>query len=419
MENKAKRIEELKNYLKENDSQISSSFLCEKLRISETTLARYTKELCQAGYIITRRKGAYTFSGSVSDMPYSVFSKADYVSIIILIYIFNNSPCPRSKLTKRFCSDSAYNKPPYRSVRNLDKHLKTLMKEKYITATQKGREVIYNVNNVLTDGMPIKDAVSVLKSLKTLSPIYPSRASIRSLESKLNILITNRVKRVIDIYDDFELKGDFVTVGEFEDKVERPDDLEHELCTFCYKDCILEMNTQKGGAILAIPLNMIYSWKNNGWYMVFRNKSNKKNYHLIRTDNIKSFSFKSYCNYKEIEINNSLRQQSIEKIDKSFGISFDEGTQVEVIFLNELNVAEKAMCILSHKEGSIKHLDDGSLVFSGEVTGIMDFLLWVRTFGSSAVILSPEWLRQKHIESAKKTLEMYGVDYEKVHANTI
>ncbi|WP_449241612.1 hypothetical protein [Desulfoscipio gibsoniae] len=51
---------------------------------------------------------------------------------------------------------------------------------------------------------------------------------------------------------------------------------------------------------------------------------------------------------------------------------------------------------------------DGSLEYHGRINGIHKFAKWVLSFGSSAEILEPEWLRNQMIGIARLWCELYG-----------
>ena len=89
-------------------------------------------------------------------------------------------------------------------------------------------------------------------------------------------------------------------------------------------------------------------------------------------------------------------------------MAMDNEQIVEVVFTNQFNIISKVHNRLSHR--IVYEKDSGDYVYMKlKITGIMDFMNWIRTFGSSVVIISPEYLVKKHKQTANKVLKRYEI----------
>ena len=104
--------------------------------------------------------------------------------------------------------------------------------------------------------------------------------------------------------------------------------------------------------------------------------------------------------------NNDFKIDIDKFLSNIWGMDFGKSDEVEVIFFNHGNVINKAKKRLIGK-GTINYDLNNNLIFKGKINGIFSFFSWIRGFGSSVKIVSPEWLRQKHIDSEKKILKNY------------
>lgn len=82
---------------------------------------------------------------------------------------------------------------------------------------------------------------------------------------------------------------------------------------------------------------------------------------------------------------------------------------VKIRFLNEGNVVRKATRDLTSRTcGTITILpEDGSLIYEDDVVGMGSFKSFLYGYGSSAIVLEPEALRNEIIESARTRLTYY------------
>ena len=80
--------------------------------------------------------------------------------------------------------------------------------------------------------------------------------------------------------------------------------------------------------------------------------------------------------------------------------------KVKIWFAPEL--APYIMEKVWHESQVIHRQDDGSIIFEAEVAGTRDMKFWVMSWGSKAVVLKPESLRDKILAEAEAMAGRYG-----------
>lgn len=413
VKNKQERINKLIYLLKQNKS-IQKDKLCEELSISKVTLMRYVSHLNNQGYKIKSSKNMYNLikDSSVTEEP--IFSKGTYVSLKVLMYIYNNSPCSRQKIVNFFCNKGYYNDVHKMSVRNLDIHLHKLMDLNYIEKQSNNNSVKYKISQkmLIIKELSFEECVTILEYLKLSRSLLPFKDIIDTIYLKLNAALTNYIDNFLKRVDDINIVNNFISINFQKDFRINEEQMIYNLISYCRVGVQLEVKLTNNVKMKINPINIVYNWENNTWYLTYRKRRAKKGFELLKVKKIKEVCILSTQQETNSEEFISIKQNAERQVARSFGMSLDKATRVEIMFLNHFNVVEKVENILHDTNGIIKKLNDGSLYFSGEIEGIVDFLAWLRRFGSSAIILSPAWMRKQHIQTAYKVLENYEVQYE-------
>ena len=60
-----------------------------------------------------------------------------------------------------------------------------------------------------------------------------------------------------------------------------------------------------------------------------------------------------------------------------------------------------------HESQEIHQKDDGSIIFEAEVAGVEEVKFWVMSWGSHALVLEPEWLREEVRTEVEAMLDRY------------
>ena len=95
-----------------------------------------------------------------------------------------------------------------------------------------------------------------------------------------------------------------------------------------------------------------------------------------------------------------------EFIGLSFGVFQGEPIYIKVWFSPDVAgyIKEK----IWHKSQEIKDQDDGSIIFEAEVAGTEEIKFWIMNWGSQAIVMEPEFLRQEIKEEAEAIIERYA-----------
>ncbi|WP_018084478.1 helix-turn-helix transcriptional regulator [Desulfurispora thermophila] len=150
------------------------------------------------------------------------------------------------------------------------------------------------------------------------------------------------------------------------------------------------------------PLGLVFHSGNAGWYLIARLEESSEIVacHLGRVQELRITE--QHFDYPEdFSLARYLRLR--------WGMDMSRPETVRVHFYNEAGVWEKVRREFAWRgiEG-LKELPDGLLEYHGPIYGVNNFARWVLSFGSSAVVLEPDWLREKMLQTARYWLKIYG-----------
>lgn len=116
------------------------------------------------------------------------------------------------------------------------------------------------------------------------------------------------------------------------------------------------------------------------------------------------------CGSEEFEVPDGFSLDDFLK--PSFGVFQGEPTKVKILFDKEAAgyVAEKVW----HDSQKLSPLVDGALLFEAEVAGTDEIKFWVLNWGSKALVLEPESLREEIREEAAAMLGRYEKEGEEM-----
>lgn len=89
------------------------------------------------------------------------------------------------------------------------------------------------------------------------------------------------------------------------------------------------------------------------------------------------------------------------------GRSLGEGEPVKVKVWFAPDVSGYIKEKIWHESQRIEEEDDGSVIFEAEVAGTDEIKFWIMSWGSHALVLEPESLREQIGAEAKETAERY------------
>lgn len=151
------------------------------------------------------------------------------------------------------------------------------------------------------------------------------------------------------------------------------------------------------------PLGLVYYSGTGIWYLVAQREDTGEVVfcHLERIRQVVKGD--AQFDYPD---NFSLRQY----LKRRWGMDRRPPQTVKVRFYNEANIVEKVLREFAARGlPRPREMPDGSLEYHGEILGIRTFSKWVLSFGSSAEVLEPAWLREEMIRIAGEWLRLYGV----------
>lgn len=98
-----------------------------------------------------------------------------------------------------------------------------------------------------------------------------------------------------------------------------------------------------------------------------------------------------------------------ECLKKRWGMDMSPPVTVTIRFYKEANVEEKVLKEFAARGLPLpREMPGGYLEYHGEILGIRIFSKWVLSFGSSAEVMEPDWMREDMIRIARDWLRLYG-----------
>ncbi|MGQ9557440.1 MAG: helix-turn-helix transcriptional regulator [Desulfurispora sp.] len=161
-------------------------------------------------------------------------------------------------------------------------------------------------------------------------------------------------------------------------------------------------NLQQVVEWLLWPLCLVFFTGNAAWYLIARREDTAEIVacHLNRVRRLQ-VSERSFVYPADFSLEGYLRLR--------WGMDLSLPETVRVHFYNEAGVWEKVRREFARRRmGGLREVSDDVLEYYGPVHGVNNFARWVLSFGSSAVVLEPQWLREKMLQTARYWLEMYG-----------
>ena len=146
--------------------------------------------------------------------------------------------------------------------------------------------------------------------------------------------------------------------------------------------------------ITGIPLGMVLNAETGFWYLVMRQAGCPQDavYHLNRIK--RAAVLPGQFNRPDFDLRQFMAPR--------WGMDMSPPVQVAVRFYNQARVLDKVRAELSRRGLPVPVPDaDGSLLFKGEIYGMLGFFKWVLSFGSAAEIIEPPEWRERAIAVAR------------------
>ena len=151
---------------------------------------------------------------------------------------------------------------------------------------------------------------------------------------------------------------------------------------------------------------LVYSVEKNAFYVFGINKNKERT--IIRLDSI--------TNTKETDKNSTIEYHNKEFIDifnRMYSISVEESKLIEFLFQDKPYVRKKieALCEIRGDNALIEESKaiKGWFIYKDNISGLNDFLPYIRSFGSSAVVIKPIEILNSSIKNTEKLINHYEV----------
>lgn len=147
------------------------------------------------------------------------------------------------------------------------------------------------------------------------------------------------------------------------------------------------------------PYGLIFYWVWGFWYLVGAAGGRLG---LWRVDRILAWEEGGSFVYPE---DFSLE----ERFADSWGVELDGPVvDLKIRFYDEYNVVKKVWRETAHRRNRRIVQEEGSILYFDRIRGLTEIAPWIRSFGSSAVVLEPAELREEMIRGARWVLERHA-----------
>ena len=146
------------------------------------------------------------------------------------------------------------------------------------------------------------------------------------------------------------------------------------------------------------PYGLVYYWVWGFWYLVGLIKQELT---VLRLDRIKDYMETGHFSYPS--------GFSLEEVfADAWGVELTAPlVTVQIKFYDEYNVRQRVLRDTAHRRKASITKGEGYFTYSDRVRGVNEIKPWVRSFGSSAVVLAPEELKADMVRSARWVLGLY------------
>ena len=140
-------------------------------------------------------------------------------------------------------------------------------------------------------------------------------------------------------------------------------------------------------------------WFFNGTFYLIGFCHNRREVRIFALDRIKML----HQTKEEFQVKEGLDFENF--VGLSFGVFQGEPAKVKVWFAPDVAgyIKEK----IWHESQQIHEKDDGSIILEAEVAGTDEIKFWIMSWGSYALVLEPESLRQEIRAEAEEIAERY------------
>lgn len=174
------------------------------------------------------------------------------------------------------------------------------------------------------------------------------------------------------------------------------------------KICCISQNSGRSTSIFATG-KVVYNTEKDILYLIGKEYQNKKDnnkfhYKIIKVSNIDNVEETERLNdcYNDIYFKRQL--------DYMFSISVEEPVDVKVEFDIVANVQKKVENLAASRKYAKIEVFQDRIIYNDKISGLSDFVMYLRRFGKSVHVIKPEVLKSKLQFSVNNALKRYGED---------
>ncbi len=394
--------------LEASGGSCSISAIAAQLGVSARTVYRYVSQLQMVGYDIRLEGGevrsrSEAVSGSGAeprgDPAYHIESSEPAMRRLAILSLLTGGPATLGRIV-------SYLAEPVRALaadeRTIRRDLEHLESAGYVEAPGDG-DTGYCLSGAFMPrfSLTLSELISVVRALESAPEAVADPLTAASIRSKLFAAMAPCVDRAHAIrrrrYTKGRARRSDPAILARVDALEVAS-LENRVVQMRYTD----RREGRRSAREVEPLGLVYYWFHDMWYLVATCCTAREIRHF-RVDRISG-----------IAVTNRLFQYP-SKFDLAcyasgmWGVYAGEPTRVKVHFFDEMNVLARLRAEIADRPGAcLSQVDTDVWELVDTVAGLSEFRVWLRSFGSSALVIEPECLRIQLIESAMRMRYMYN-----------
>jgi len=399
-----KRIRAMLDMLEASGGSCSISEIAAQLNVSARTVYRYISQLQMVGHDIRIdsgevRLGAKSGAGSPGGPAYHIESSEPAMRRLAILSLLTGGPATLGRIVSYLADPVRALAADERTVRRDLEHLESAG---YVEAPG-DRNTGYCLSAAFMPrfSLAFSELISVVRALESDPEAVADPRTTASIRSKLFAAMAPCVDQAHAIrlrrYTKGRARRSDPAILARVDALEVAS-LESRVVQLSY----MERRKGRRNAREVEPLGLVYYWFHDMWYLVAICCTAREIRHF-RIDRIAG-----------IAVTNRRFQYPSEfdlaaYVSGMWGVYAGGPTRVRVRFFDEMNVLARLRAEIADRPSAcLTQVDAGVWELVDTVAGLSEFRVWLRSFGSSALVIEPECLRTQLIESAMRMRGMYS-----------
>lgn len=405
-----------------NHKSVSRIEVQEQLSISKSRLSEVLSELRQDGHAILTPPRSGKIIYETVEVTNEGFSKKDlrkWIILYLLAQCENTTGYSYKQLIHKHLSlyDSSYTSIDFTNLhddgsmqRKIEEHfpncdfslytlrtdIKELEKDKLISVNKGESFAYYSISASANTLYPI-DINLLFSFIDDYQIINTSRTKSIALQN-----VYSKIKNIIGIFEETQTYSE-----QFGRITKLTDEQKTSLINFMsfdFNEKTLEITYQSKKYATTFNFDtgvFFYCDETSEFYLLGYNQSSQR-IELRRLANV--------LNLKQLDSPNEHYNSAdfLKKYDEMFSASYeDELYHVKVSFQSFGNIPEKLTELKKLRKNAKLYKENDRLIYEDDLRGLNSFSRYIRGFGSSAIVIEPQELREKQIESAKRILQLY------------